>query len=123
MEQDKHLKEILLHSAEGARADFTEAVMKRVHGSSLVSSYYEPLVSPRLKKGFVLAFGITVGGILSLCLMIALAHANLSSWIGNLELPGFNYNKLLLFLLIFWSLFALNMLFQKTFQLNKSHNF
>jgi hypothetical protein len=120
MEQDKQLKEILLNSAEGASADFTDAVMKKVYGISAASPYYQPLVSPKLKKGFIIAFGATVAAILSLCLVIALANLNVIGWIQSIPLPDLNYNKLLLFIFIFWSLFALNMLFQKIFQLNRN---
>ena len=120
MEQDRQLKEILLHSAEGAPADFTDAVMKKVYGISANSSHYLPLVSPSLKRGFIFAFGVTVAAILGLCFVIALADPNVIGWIKRIPLPDLNYNKLLLFILIFWTLFALNALFQKTFQLNRN---
>ena len=47
MEQDKQLKAILLNSAEGASAGFTDAVMKKVAGLSAKPAYYQPLVSPK----------------------------------------------------------------------------
>jgi hypothetical protein len=119
MEQDKRLREILLNSADGASADFTEAVMKRVHGIS-PASYYEPLVSPRLKKAFVFAFGTTVAAIVGLALIIAVIDSNIIGWIIHLRLTGINYNQVLLFIFIFWGLFGLNRLFQKNFLLKRN---
>jgi len=118
MEQDKQLQEILFNSTEGASAAFTNVVMKKVYALS-ASSGYQPLVSPRLKKVFVLAFGITVGAILSLCLVISLASQNIVGWIESIPLPDLDYKKLLLFLLIFWILFSLNMLVEKKLQLHR----
>ncbi|MGZ3845445.1 MAG: hypothetical protein ACXVLT_01320 [Flavisolibacter sp.] len=118
MEQDKQLKEILLQSAERAPADFTDTVMKKVYGISTGFSHYQPLVSPSLKRKFIFAFGTTVIAILCLCLVIALADPKVIGWIKRIPLPDLNYNELLQFILIFWSLFALNMLFQKNFQVN-----
>ena len=116
MEQDTQLKEILLNSAERASADFTDAVMKKIYSLSAAACYYKPLVSPRFKKGFVLAFGAIVVAILSLCLILALADLNFIGWVQNVPLPDLNYNRLLLFILIFWILFILNMQFEKAFQ-------
>ena len=121
MEQDKQLKEILFNSTEGASADFTNAVMKKVHALS-TSSGYQSLVSAKLKKMFVLAFGITVGAILSLCLAISLANTNIFSWIESIPLPHLDYKKLLLFILIFWVLFYLNMLWERKVHLHSHRN-
>jgi|GEM_PF-2066454 len=117
MEQDKHLKEILSNSAEGASADFTDRVMKKVYNLS-APLYYRPLVNPKVKRGFVFAFGAVVIAILSLCLVITLGNLNVIGWIRNIPIPDVNYNKLLLFIFIFWILFTLNMLFQKNFRLH-----
>jgi len=118
MEKDKQLKEILLHSAEGASADFTDRVMKKVHDIS--ATYYQPLVSPGLKKRFIFVFVATVAAIFGLCLLIALADPNVMGWIKSIPVPGVDYNKVLLFILIFWTLFALNTVVQKTFRLNRN---
>jgi hypothetical protein len=119
MEQDKRLREILLNSADGASADFTDAVMKRVHGIS-PASYYQPLVSPRLKRAFVFAFGTTVAAIIGLALIIAIIDSNIIGSIMRLPLPSINYNQVLLFLFIVWGLFGVNRLFQKNFQLKRN---
>jgi hypothetical protein len=119
MEQDTRLKNILLNSAEGASSDFTDVVMKRVYGNLAAPPYYKPLVNPKFKKGFIFAFGVIVATILSLCLVIALANFKVIGWIQSIPLPDLNYNKLLLFIFIFWILFTLNRQFQKSFQLNK----
>ena len=118
MEQDEQLKEILLNSTEGASADFTDVVMKKVY-SLPAPSAYQPLVSPKFKRGFVFAFGTIVAGILVLCLIIALGDLNVIGWVQSIPLPDLNYNKLLLFIFIFWVLFILNMLFEKKFQLQR----
>ena len=119
MEQDKHLKEILSNSAEGASADFTDRVMKRVYNLS-VTRGYKPLVNPKLIKWFVFAFGAVVIAIFSLCLAIALSDLNIIGWIQNIPFPDINYDKVLLFIFIFWILFATNMQFQKNFQQRKT---
>jgi len=116
MEQDKQLKEILLNSAEGASDDFTDALMNKIHNFSAARFYYKPLVSPKLKKGFVFAFGAIVTAIVSLCLVISFTDLNIIGWIQGIQLPDLNYNKLVLFIFIFWSVFILNRLFNKTFR-------
>lgn len=118
MEQNKQLKEILLNSAEAASTDFTESVMKKLDVLS-APPYYHPLVSPKLKKGFVFVFGAVVTAILSLCLVISLADLNFISWIQSIPLSNLNYDKLLLFIFIFWILFAVNRLFEKKVELNR----
>src|SRR4051794_22608402 len=111
MEQDKQLKEIFLNSAEGASGDFTSTVMNKIYSLSSAPPYYKPMVSPKLKKGFVYAFGAVVTAIVSLCIFIALDNHHIVGWIHRIP-PDVNYNKLLLFIFIFWGLFALNMLFE-----------
>jgi hypothetical protein len=119
MEHDKRLREILLNSADGASADFTDAVMKRVHNIP-AASYYQPLVSPKLKRAFILVFSTTVAAIVGLSLIIALVDSNIIESIMRLPLPGINYNQVLLFLFIFWGLFGLNILFQNSFQVKRN---
>jgi len=121
MEQDKQLKEILFNSTEEASADFTNLVMNKVYALSS-SSGYQPLVSSKLKKLFVLAFVITVGAILSLCLAISFANTNIVGWIESIPLPHLDYKKLLLFILIFWVLFYLNMLWERKVHLHSHRN-
>src|SRR5687767_14848579 len=116
MEQDKRLREILLNSAEGASANFTGKVMDKVFSLSTARSGYAPLVSTGLKKSFLFAYGAIVTAIVSLCFIIALADVNIVSWIQRMPLPDLNYNKLILFLFIFWSLFTLNMVCKKSFR-------
>jgi hypothetical protein len=113
MEQDKQLKEILLNSAESAPAGFTDAVMQKLKGEA--SLYYQPLVSPALKRLFVFISGALIAAILGLCLIIALTNPNVITWIRNIQLPQLNYSAILIFILTFWIVFTINYLFEKKF--------
>ena len=120
MEQDKQLKAILLNSAEGVSAGFTDAVMKKVAGLSAKPAYYQPLVSPKLKKKFVFAFGAIVAAIAVLCLVIALADLNIVGWMQSIPVPDLNYNQFFLFIFIFWMLFILNRQLEKNVPLHRN---
>lgn len=122
MEQDNQLKEILLKSAEKASAGFTEAVMQKLDGFASAPLYYQPLVSPGLKKLFVFTFGALVAAIFGLWLIIAVANLQVITWIQNSNFPDFNYNTILMFILSFWIVFTINLLIEKKFFLrNRSH--
>jgi hypothetical protein len=120
MKQDNQLRDILLNSAAGASADFTDIVMKKVCGISAAYSYYQPLVNSKLIKRFVVAFGALVTAILSLCFIISLGNLTILHWIGSIPLPDVNYNKLIAFIFIFWTLFLSNFLFEKNAQLSRN---
>lgn len=114
MEQDKLLKKILMNSADGTSAQFTDAVMKKVsHSASSFS--YQPLVPQKLKNAFVFAFGAIVAAILFLCFIITLGNLDIGRWIQNIPLPEVNFNRLLVFIIIFWMVFAVNKLMEKYF--------
>lgn len=113
MEQDKQLKHILLNSAERASADFTDTVMQQITHLSKAPAYDQPLVHPKLVKGFLFTFGAIVVSIFTLCLLMALPHVQVVSWLQNIKLTDLNYRRILSFLLIFWMVFSVNVLVEK----------
>lgn len=113
MEQDKHLKEILLNASEIASPDFTDAIMKRVNLLSTATSYYKPLISSKMRKAFVFTFIAIVSSILLLCLLIGSANIPLISWLKILPLPVYTYYEVLAFIFIFWIVFTVNALLRK----------
>ncbi len=115
MEQDKHLKEILLNSADGASRHFTEAVMNKVNGLTGALANYQPLVSPKWQRFFLFAFGGLVMAICSLCFLMASSQLHIVTWMKNINIPDFSYNKVLMFIFIFWVVFSANALLQKRF--------
>lgn len=121
MEQDKQLKEILMNSADRASADFTVAVMQKLKEEAPL--YYQPLVSPALKRLFVFIFGTIIAAILGLCLIIAFTNPNVITWIQSIQLPQLNYSGILTFILTFWIVFTINSLFEKKFILRKKNAF
>jgi hypothetical protein len=113
MEQDKQLKEILLNSAEKPSADFTDAVMLRVRAASEAALYYQPLVSPQLKRLFVYIFGALIAAIAGLCLLIALTNLTFVAWVQSIPIPGYDYRTILMFILSFWFVFAINSIIER----------
>ncbi len=119
MEQDKQLKEILRNSAERASVDFTSAVMNRVQGLSAAPAPYQPLVHPKVTKLFFFVFTALVAAIAALSLGMGLLHLRIEQYLQNIALPQLDYNRILLFILLFWVLFTLNALLQKQHRLRK----
>lgn len=119
MEQDKQLKQILLNSAEGASLHFTDDVMKKINALS-GTSLYQPLVSPKLVRLFLFAFGFVTVAILGLCLIAAITPLHIVSLLRNLQLPAFSYNKILVFIIIFWAIFSFNAFVETTFRRRSS---
>ena len=115
MEQDKQLKEILLNSAERPAADFTDAVMQKVADIAAAPFYYQPLVSPKLKRVFVFGFGALIAAILGICLIIALTNPHVVSRLQNIEYPNLNYKAILIFILSFWIVFTINSIIEKKY--------
>lgn len=113
MEQDKHLKEILLNGSEIASADFTDAIMKRINVLSTIPFYYQPLVSSKLKKAFAYTFVVLVLFILLLCLIIGSPNIPFSSLIETPPLSVYTCYKILVFIFLFWILFTVNTFIQK----------
>lgn len=113
MEQDNHIKQLLLNSAEGASVNFTDAVLKKIDNLSVVRRYDHPLVPQKLQRLFLATFGFVVIMIFVLCLVIAAAHKNVVNWIKNWQLPEIGYDKIVVFILCFWIVFAANALLQK----------
>jgi len=113
MEEDKHLKQILMNSAEGASAGFTDAVLKRIQELSLARSYDKPMVPAKWVRVFLLTLGFIVATILLLCLMVALSPIDVAGWIKSTELPEIGYNKIIVFIFCFWIVFAVNAMVEK----------
>src|SRR3954463_13149227 len=106
MERDKFLKEVLLNSAEAASADFTNTVMKKVGALSPTPLHYEPLVSAKIKRLFLFTFAASIALIVGLWLIVASANLHVVSMIQSIELPDVNYQRILIFIVIFWVVFA-----------------
>ena len=115
MEQDKQLKQILLNSAGGASAHFTDTVMQKITSLSARPFYYQPLVHPKMIRFFLVAFGAVVVCIFSLCLIMILPHFHVLRWLQNQKLPDINYSRILLFILTFWIVFSVNAVFEMKF--------
>lgn len=113
MEQDKQLREILLNSAERASADFTGAVMNKVNKLTARSLYYQPLVSPKLTRLFIFTFGALITAILGLCSISALTNIHVLSWLQSIKFFDLNYNRILIFILMFWIVFSVYTLLEK----------
>lgn len=116
MEQDKRLKEILLGGSEKASVHFTEAIMKRVHGLSSSSLHFEPLVSRKLQKAFMVVFAVLVASILLLCLFIASPGIPILDGVAIRFVMSYiaeYYYQILAFIVSFWVVFAVNFLIEK----------
>ena len=108
MEKDKQLKEILLHGRESASPDFTQAVMHTIHQLPSASFYYEPLLSPTIKKVLMLTFTVLVSAIVMLCIIISAPDLPFVEWIQSTLLTDKTLKKLLIYLLSFWFVFVIN---------------
>jgi hypothetical protein len=114
MEQDKQLKEVLSHGTEIASADFTEGIMKRIQNLSVHAAYYQPLVSIKMKRAFILIFGILVLLILLVCLTIGSPALPLVSTIKVPELSMYTCYKIFGFIFSFWFVFITNSFVEKS---------
>jgi hypothetical protein len=115
MERDNQLKEILLNSAEKTSANFTDIVMQKVNGLSAAPFYFRPLVSPKVRRLFLLTFGALITTILGLCLIITLTDSPFVSWIENMEFTDLSYKTILMFITIFWIVFTINSFIERKF--------
>jgi hypothetical protein len=106
MEHDKHLRQVLMHSSEGASADFTSAIMSRIDAVPVVTGVYEPLVSNKIKRLFVFTFLSLVAVILLLCLVISLPDFPFIAWLQRQPLSNKLYDDVLIFTVLFWTIFA-----------------
>src|SRR3954454_1214959 len=97
MEQDKQLKQILLNSASGASAHFTDTVMQKISSLSARPFYYQPLVNPKMMRFFLVAFGTVVVSIFSLCLIMIFPHFHVVSWLQSQKITNINYSQILIF--------------------------
>ena len=120
MEEDKHIKQVLLHSAEGASENFTNFVLKRINELAVTRMTYQPLVAPKWQRIFLSAFAFIGITIIVLCLLLAYGQIDASKWIKNWEVPAIGYNKIIAFILCFWIVFGLNALFNKKLLHSKS---
>ncbi|MEO6328580.1 MAG: hypothetical protein ABIO55_06600 [Ginsengibacter sp.] len=112
MEQDKQLKEILLKGSEIASANFTDNIMKRVNNLLEKTYYYQPLMSGKIKKAFLITFAGLVMLILILCL-IGAADITFINRIKLTQFPDSIYHKILYFIILFWIVFTTNSFIQK----------
>ena len=106
MEEDGNLRELLKYSAEVASTGFTKSVMNSVKDIALAKQY-QPLINEKLKKAFVFFYLGIVSFILLLCIIIGIE----SLPIGKIAVPSLTadvYRKVILFVLIFWVVFAVN---------------
>jgi hypothetical protein len=115
MKHDNQIKHILLNSAEGTSADFTNAVMNKINDLRAAHSCHRPLVPNNLKRMFLIVFSAVVTAILGLCLILSFSDPRVISRLQNMELPDLNYSKILAYTIIFWVLFSLNALLRRMF--------
>jgi hypothetical protein len=103
-EQDKQFKKILTAGAEKASGDFTLGVMNRLQESFS----YEPIISNRLRKIFMICYGSVVILILLLCVFLNSNALPRIDWISDPPLTAGLYRKLLTFIVCFWLIYAIN---------------
>ena len=120
MEKDTNIKEILLNSAEGASPDFTDSVMKRINNPGGVLFHYQPLVSHKVQRIFLITSGVLIVSIFVLCLLIAVSHMPVLRRLQNMEIPDLNF-KVLTFVIVFWMVFFMNKLFERNFLANTKY--
>lgn len=116
MEQDQKLKELLLLGSERASLQFTEGVMKRVERVAATPFYCQPLVSPRLRKAFLITVSVLVAAIFLLCLLLASPELAFPGWPVVQSVVAFtaeNFYTLLAYIISFWILFAANAFIEK----------
>ena len=113
MKEDKHIRQVLLNSAEGTSINFTDLVLERINKLSVTRSGYQPLVSPKWQRVFLLTFAFIAVAIIILCVLLAYGPVDASRWIKNWEVPEIGYNKIIAFIVCFWIVFGLNVLFNK----------
>ncbi len=93
--------------------------MKKVQGLAAAPTPYQPLVHPKTVKLFFFVFTALVATIAALCLVTSLRQLHIDRFIQNIAVPQIDYNRILLFIFLFWSLFTLNALLQKQHRLQK----
>ena len=107
-EQEKHIKQILANSTEGATPDFTNAVLERIRSLSFARKYDQPLIPWKWQRAFLFTFGFVAITILGWCLLGVFIPGEAVTWIRSQELPQIGNSKLVAFILCFWIVFALN---------------
>ncbi len=114
MEQDIEIKNLLAKGAEVASADFTDSIMKKINGLSLNPSFnYQPLVSKKIRKTFVIVFGAVISMIFVLGIIISTPELPLINSINIPQIIFIAYDKVLFFIIAFWLVFAINNVLQK----------
>ena len=108
MERDKQLKEILEKGAEKASVNFTASVMAGVHALSSKPFVYEPLVSPLVRRVFIIAFISVIALIFISCLVIATSGISFTWAIQMPDISPETYQKIVSGIVIFWIVFAIN---------------
>lgn len=119
MEKDHTLRELLLQGSEPASNQFTESVMERVHKLSATPFYYQPLVSPSLKRAFIIVVSVLVTSIFLLCLLMAAPDLpSPPAWMAIGSIITFVYSNsytILAYIICFWVTFLANSFVQKTY--------
>lgn len=113
MEKDTHLKKILFDGAEVASVNFTDVLMQRINALSTNTLPYQPLVSNAIKKVFICIFAGLVLLILVLCLVIASPELSFLKLVKIPQLSADISYKIVVFIFLFWLVFATNYLIQK----------
>ncbi|HUQ96873.1 MAG TPA: hypothetical protein VM010_04345 [Chitinophagaceae bacterium] len=113
MEKDDLLKNILLQAAEPASPLFEETVLKKIKMLSAKQLSYQPLVHPKLERGFLIVFAAVVFLFLLVCLLISLFQSGFIMWLQTLQLSYKVYQTTLTFLATFWFVFAIKMVLEK----------
>lgn len=115
MTPDNEIKKILMHGAEGASSEFTSKVMSRVLDQKVPLPYYQPLVSARLRRGFLIVFGSVVTAILCLCLALTFMGDAFMKRIISVEYTHLDYGNIFLYVITFWGLFGISSLLRRRY--------
>ena len=113
MEKDNQLKQLLQNSSTGAPADFTDAVLKKVNALPAKLSPYVPLVSPRLRRIFLYVYGGVVFTLVSICAVLVFGTTDLFRQMHNSQLPNLDYEKIFLFIILFWFVYVAKLIAEK----------
>jgi hypothetical protein len=110
MESDKQLKELLEKGTEKASLNFTAGVMAGVHARAAKPFVYEPLVSPLVRRIFMIAFIAVLALIFISCLLIIISGMSFTWSVKMPDISAETYQKIITGILIFWIVFAINKL-------------
>ncbi|MEO6405803.1 MAG: hypothetical protein ABIY51_09095 [Ferruginibacter sp.] len=112
MEKDIQLQELLKSTSRSAANDFTGTVMKKINGLAAKPAYV-PLVNGKFKKLFLYIFGTIIVCILGICLIMGMNKTGTGWLIPGSEFVAHNYDKILIFIISFWSVFTVKTILEK----------